>query len=71
VALWLRQRRSLPQSVLGGLAAAVLTFALVYLPSGSASLPAVVPMVVVIAAEFALALTLRRVSVRRSAVLRS
>ena len=71
VALWLRQRRSGAVSVLGGLAAAVLTFVLVYLPSGSVSVSAVPSMVVVLAVEFALALTLRSVSVRRSAAMRT
>jgi hypothetical protein len=71
VALWLRQRRSGAVSVLGGLAVAVLTFALLYLPSGSASVPAVPSMVIILAVEFPLALTLRSVSVRRSAALRS
>lgn len=70
VALWLRQRRSGTVSVLGGLAAA-LTFALLYLPSGSASVPAVPSMVIILAVEFALALTLRSVSLRRSVALRS
>ncbi len=71
VALWLRQRRSGAVSVLGGLVAAILTFALLYLPSGSASVPAVPSMVIILAVEFALALTLRSVSVRRSAALRT
>lgn len=71
LALWLRQRRSRTVSVLGGLAGAVLTFALVYLPSGSVSVSSVPAMVVILAVEFALALTLRSVSVRRSAALRS
>jgi hypothetical protein len=71
VALWLRQRRSGAVSVLGGLAAAVLTFVLLYLPSGSASVPAVPSMVIILAVEFPLALTLRSVSVRRSVALRS
>jgi hypothetical protein len=71
VALWLRQRRSGTVSVLGGLAAAVLTFALLYLPSGSDSVTAAPSMVIILALEFALALTLRSVSVRRSVVVRS
>jgi hypothetical protein len=68
VALWLRQRHGGAQSVLGGLAAAVLTFALLYLHGGTASIPAVPSMAVTIAVEFPIALTLRNVSVRRSAV---
>jgi hypothetical protein len=69
-ALWLRQRRSGTQSVLGGVAVGVLAFALVYLHAGSASLPAVPLMLIVIAVEFPVALTLRSVSVRRSVPLR-
>lgn len=67
VALWLRQWRSRVQSVLGGLATALLTFALLYLHAGTASIPAIPSMVVVIAVEFPIAFALRGVSLRRSA----
>lgn len=69
MALWLRQRFSAPRSVLGGLAAAALVFVIVYvvaLDSGLMALSAVAPVLVVIAAEFTLGLSLRRARVRRS-----
>jgi hypothetical protein len=68
VVLWLRQRHSGAQSALGGLAAAVLAFVLVFviaLHSGLASLTAVAPVAAALAAEFAVALKLRTASVRR------
>jgi hypothetical protein len=70
VTLWLRQRRGAAQSVLGGLAAGALVFALVYLAglhAGALALTAVAPVLVVIGAEFTVALSLRRVRVRRTA----
>jgi hypothetical protein len=58
VALWLRQRHSRFQSVLGGLATAVLTFALLYLRGGIESIPAIPSMLIIIAAEFPIAFAL-------------
>jgi hypothetical protein len=57
VALWLRQRHSPLQAVLGGLATAVLTFALLYLRASIESIPAI-PSMVIIAVEFPIAFAL-------------
>ncbi len=62
VALWLRQRLGAGQSVLGGVAATIVAFAVVFLvviQSGLVALTAVVPVVVVIAIELAVAFTVR------------
>jgi hypothetical protein len=58
VALWLRQRHSPLQAVLGGLATAVVTFALFYLRAGIESIPAIPSMLIIIAVEFPIAFAL-------------
>jgi hypothetical protein len=60
VALWLRQRAGAGKSALGGLAAAVLAFIVVFvvvLQSGLVALTAVAPVLGVIAVEFSLPFT--------------
>jgi hypothetical protein len=60
--LWLRQRLRVGQSALGGLAAAIVAFVVVFLlviHSGLVALPAVAPVLVILAIEFPVEFTVR------------
>jgi hypothetical protein len=72
VALWLRQRLGAGQSALGGVAAAIPAFVVVFLVvihSGLVALTAAAPVLAIIAIELPVALTVRARLLRRRAAL--